>query len=46
VKWVEEPLDANNQLRVTNGMIWGIQKTQFGGSDYAVITGSTFVSTT
>jgi N4-gp56 family major capsid protein len=46
VKWVEEPLDANNQLRVTCGMIFGFKKTQFGGSDYAVITGSTYVSTT
>lgn len=46
VKWVEEPLDANNQLRITNGMIWGMKKSQFGGSDYGIITGSTFVSTT
>ena len=46
VKWVEEPLDANNQLRVTCGMIFGFKKTQFGGSDYAVVTFSTYVSTT
>jgi N4-gp56 family major capsid protein len=45
VKWVEEPLDANNQLRVTAGMIWGMKKSIFGGSDYAVVTGSTFVAT-
>lgn len=44
VKWVEEPLDANNQLRVTCGMIWGMKKTRFGESDYAVITFSTFVN--
>lgn len=44
VKWVEEPLDGNNQLRIINGMIWGIAKTQFAGSDYAVITGSTYVN--
>lgn len=46
VKWVEEPLDANNQLRVTCGMIFGFHKTQFSGSDYGLITFSSFVSTT
>jgi len=45
VKWVEEPLDANNQLRVTAGMIFGFKKTQFGGSDYGLVEFSTFVST-
>lgn len=45
VKWVEEPLDANNQLRVTNGMIWGLKKSNFAGSDYAIVTGSTYVTT-
>lgn len=46
VKWVEEPLDGNNQLRIINGMIFGLVKTQFSGSDYGIITGSTFVSVT
>ena len=46
VKWVEEPLDANNQLRVTGGMIFGMHKAQFGGSDYGLIEFSTYVSTT
>ena len=46
VKWVEEPLDAINQLRITCGMIWGLKKTIFGGSDYGVCTISTFVSPT
>lgn len=45
VKWVEEPLDANNQLRVTAGMIFGFSKTQFNGSDYGVVTFSTYVNT-
>lgn len=40
--WVEEPLDGNNQLRIISGMIFGIKKTQFGISDYATITFSTF----
>lgn len=45
VKWVEEPLDANNQLRITCGMIFGFHKTQFAGSDYAVVEFSTYVTT-
>jgi len=44
VKWVEEPLDAINQLRITCGMIWGLKKTIFGGSDYGVVTFSTYVN--
>lgn len=44
VKWVEEPLDANNQLRVTCGMIFGFKKTQFAGSDYGLVNFSTYVS--
>jgi len=42
VRWVEELLDANNQLRVTAGMIWGIKKTVFNSQDYASIVCSTW----
>lgn len=42
VQWVEELLDANNQLRVTAGMIWGVKKTRFNSSDYATIVISTW----
>lgn len=41
--WVEEPLDGANQLRIISGMITGTKKTQFGQSDYGVITYSTYV---
>lgn len=41
VKWVEELLDAANQLRVTAGMIWGLKKTRFNSQDYATIVVST-----
>jgi N4-gp56 family major capsid protein len=45
VRWVEELLDANNQLRVTAGMIWGVHKTQFPAStDYATIVVSTWAA--
>jgi len=40
---VEEPLDGANQLRIISGMITGTKKTQFGQSDYGVITYSTYV---
>jgi N4-gp56 family major capsid protein len=42
VKWVEELLDANNQLRVTAGMIWGIKKTVFNSQDFATVVCSTW----
>ena len=42
VRWVEELLDANNQLRVTAGMIWGIKKTVFNSQDYATVVCSTW----
>lgn len=42
MRWVEELLDAGNQLRVTAGMIFGIHKTQFNSSDYATIVISSY----
>jgi N4-gp56 family major capsid protein len=42
VRWVEELLDANNQLRVTAGMIWGVKKTIFNSQDFATIVVSTW----
>lgn len=44
VKWVEEMLDAGNQLRVTAGMIWGFQKTVFNSTDFGSMVLSTFAS--
>ena len=45
VRWIEELLDAQNQLRVTAGMIWGCVKTQFPAStDYATIVVSTWAA--
>ncbi len=46
VKWVEEMLDAGNQLRVTAGMIWGFQKTVFNSSDFGSMVMSTYASPT
>ncbi len=42
LRWVEELLDGNNQLRITSGMIYGIKKTRFNSSDYATIVCSTW----
>ena len=43
VRWIEELLDAANQLRVTAGMIYGIKKTRFPSTqDYATIVCSTW----
>lgn len=44
VKWVEEILDAGNQLRVTAGMIAGLKKTVFASQDYATIVISTWAA--
>lgn len=44
VKWVEEMLDAGNQLRVTAGMIWGYQKTVFNNVDFGSMVISTYAS--
>ena len=41
-KWYEELLDAGNQLRVTAGMIYAIQKNRFNSLDFATITLSSF----
>lgn len=42
MKWVEELLDANNQLRVTSGKIYGIKKNVFNAQDFATVTVSTY----
>lgn len=42
IKWIEELLDAANQLRVTAGMIFGCKKTIFNSIDFGVITISTW----
>lgn len=42
LKWVEESLDANNQLRVTAGCVYGMKKTIFNSEDYGTITLSSF----
>lgn len=44
LRWVEELLDANNQLRVTAGMVWGIKKSIFESQDYATIVISTWAT--
>jgi len=44
VRWVEELLDANNQLRVTAGMVFGIKKSRFASQDYATIVCSTWAA--
>lgn len=42
VRWIEELLDAGNQLRITAGMIWGCKKTRFNSEDYATIVVSSW----
>ena len=42
VKWVEELLDAQNQLRITGGMIWGLKKNIFNAQDFATIVVSSW----
>jgi hypothetical protein len=44
LRWVEELLDANNQLRVTAGMVWGLKKSIFESQDYATIVISTWAT--
>lgn len=44
VKWVEEMLDAGNQLRITAGMIFGLQKLVFQGADFGSMVLSTFAN--
>ena len=36
--WYEELFDYGNQLGVAAGMVWGMKKTRFNASDFAVIT--------
>lgn len=38
VSWVEELFDYKNKLGVSAGMIFGMKKAQFNGSDYGVVT--------
>lgn len=42
VKWKEELLDADNQLRITVALMHGIHKTRFNSQDYATIVLSTW----
>lgn len=44
ISWVEELLDANNQLRITAGMVWGLKKSRFASQDYATIVVSTWAT--
>jgi len=44
VRWVEELLDANNQLRITAGMVFGIKKSRFASQDYSTIVVSTWAA--
>lgn len=40
--WVEQLKDYNNSLGVSAGLIWGAKKLQFGSTDFATITVSTY----
>jgi len=42
IKWFEEVLDGGNQLRVSCGKMYGIQKNTFNSQDFATVTFSTF----
>jgi N4-gp56 family major capsid protein len=44
IRWVEELLDANNQLRITAGMVGGMKKSRFASQDYATIVMSTWAT--
>jgi len=35
-------LDAQNQLRITAGMIWGLKKTRFNNQDFATVVCSSW----
>ena len=40
--WVEELFDYENQLGVSAGLIFGMKKTQFNGSDFATVVLSSY----
>ena len=42
--WVEEFFDYGNQLGVSAGTIWGLNKTQFNGTDFGTIVMTTAAS--
>ena len=44
VKWVEELLDAQDELRVTASMTYGIKKTMFNSQNYGCIVLSTWAA--
>jgi N4-gp56 family major capsid protein len=44
MSWVEELFDYENQLGVSAGMIFGMQKTQFNAEDFGAIVVPTFAA--
>ena len=40
----EELFDYENQLGVSAGLIWGLKKTTFNGSDFATVVLSSYAA--